>query len=175
MPDETLQEQNPNELPQPNIEFHLIPGGPRDPLASRKLRLAGTVIDGLLALLVLLPVVLLSRLLHLGQQETTIAGWAATLSFALYQWHLIVSTGQSLAKRWLGTQIVRVDGKDLDFFHTVFLRSLLLGSLSYAASTFLALPYLGFGILAVNAVMIFGDKRQCLNDRIAGTQVISLD
>ena len=48
-------------------------------------------------------------------------------------------------------------------------------TLSYAAANFLALPYLGIGILAVNAVMIFGDKRQCLHDRIAGTQVISLD
>jgi uncharacterized RDD family membrane protein YckC len=46
-----------------------------------------------------------------------------------YQWYLISTTGQSLGKRWLGVQIVRVDGSPSGLRHGVILRSWILGAL----------------------------------------------
>ena len=45
------------------------------------------------------------------------------LAFMGYQWYLISTTGQSLAKRWMGIKIVRIDGTPVNFVNGVILRS----------------------------------------------------
>jgi uncharacterized RDD family membrane protein YckC len=87
------------------------------------------------------------------------------LSFMIYQWYLIATTGQSLAKRWLGIKIVRLDGSPVGFVNGVILRSWVVGALSN-------IPILGTIIGLVNPLMIFGEERRCLHDHIAGTRVV---
>ena len=87
------------------------------------------------------------------------------LAFMGYQWYLIATTGQTLAKRWLGIKIVRVDGTPLGFVNGVILRSWVLGLLGN-------IPIVGPLVSLVNPLMIFGEERRCLHDQIAGTRVI---
>ena len=44
------------------------------------------------------------------------------LPLSICQWTLIARTGQSLAKRWLGIRIVKVDGSPVNFASGVALR-----------------------------------------------------
>jgi len=87
------------------------------------------------------------------------------LAFQIFQWYLVAATGQSLAKRWLGMQIVRLDGTPPGFLHGVVLRSWILLAIAY-------IPYLGQLVALVDALMILGEERRCLHDHIAGTRVI---
>ena len=83
---------------------------------------------------------------------------------ASYQWYLVATTGQSLAKRWFGIKIVRLDGSLPGFVNGVLLRSWVLHALN-AVCNFVGL---------IDALMIFGEQSRCLHDLIAGTKVIKI-
>ena len=95
--------------------------------------------------------------------------WLATgvlpLIFMVYQCYLVTTTGQSLAKQWLGLRVVRLDGSCVDFVSGVFLREWLVFGIG-------AVPLIGMVFRFADAVMIFGEERRCLHDQIAGTKVI---
>jgi uncharacterized RDD family membrane protein YckC len=90
------------------------------------------------------------------------------LLLAIYQWSLIAKTGQSLAKRWLKTRIVRAETATAPgFVNGVLLRSWLFGAAG-------AMPFVGGCIGLADSLAIFaGDRRQTLHDRVAGTIVIA--
>ncbi|MFS8069935.1 MAG: RDD family protein [Byssovorax sp.] len=75
------------------------------------------------------------------------------------------TTGQTLAKRWMGIKVVKMDGSPCGFVHGVLLREFILSGLSL-------IPYIGTMIGLADAVMIFGDQRRCMHDHIAGTKVV---
>jgi len=81
---------------------------------------------------------------------------------ACYQWYLVSTTGQSLAKRWFGIKIVRMDGSEAGFVYGVLLRSWVLQALNAVCGL----------VGLIDALMIFGDQRRCLHDHLAGTKVI---
>lgn len=151
-------------------------------LADRGTRLAAWLIDWLLLLAAYIPgFVLLFALVGLYEldfdrsisqmNDGVMIGvfgvfGLMVLSFQVYQWYLISTTGQSLAKRWLGIMIVRTDGTSVGFVNGVLLRSWLM----YLIGN---IPIAGiFVFLLVDPLMIFGDERRCLHDQIAGTRVI---
>ena len=152
-------------------------------LADRGTRLGAVLIDGLLAVAAALPAGVVLMFLLFGAQSSSLAtrgdmetlGYATVgvgvlmvlmvLAFMIYQWYLIATTGQSLAKRWLGIKIVRIDGSPLGFVNGVILRSWVIGALSN-------IPVLGAIVALVNPLMIFGEERRCLHDHIAGTRVV---
>ena len=77
------------------------------PLATRGARFWAAVVDGLLLMLVIAPFAVL------GAVTSEDAGGVAILlallpglGFYAYQCHLIATSGQSLAKRWLNIRIV---------------------------------------------------------------------
>jgi uncharacterized RDD family membrane protein YckC len=86
----------------------------------------------------------------------------AWIALVAYQWYLISTSGQTLAKKWLGIRIVRVDGSQLGFLYGVVLRSWVMG---FAAGL---IPFVGL----VDVLLIFGDERRCLHDHLAGTKVV---
>lgn len=109
-----------------------------------------------------------------GSEETAILGGllalvglallvVGSLGFAIYQWYLISTTGQSLGKKWLNIRIVGVGGRPVNFVNGVILREWVLPFLGAFV------PFLGL----IDALLIFGQKRQCLHDLIASTQVVS--
>lgn len=151
-------------------------------LAERGTRLGAVLIDGLLAVAAAAPagIILMFMIFSAGNGMSSVGnaevfsygimGVAAlmilmVLAFMGYQWYLIATTGQTLAKRWLGIQIVRVDGTPLGFVNGVILRSWVTGMLSN-------IPMVGPLVGLVNPLMIFGEERRCLHDLIAGTRVI---
>ncbi|GEM_PF-885359 len=130
------------------------------PLAERGTRLGASIIDSALYMVVMcvfaVPGAMADSAALLG------LGMVAFLGLAIYQMYLISTTGQSLAKAWLGIRIVREDGSPVDFVHGVLLRSWVL---AVAGSI---IPFVGL----VDVLMIFGEERRCLHDHLASTKVI---
>lgn len=137
-------------------------------LADRGTRFAGALIDNLLYGVSMLPGFLIGLSLDMKIEESAGLGMFTLLPFAIYQWYLVATRGQSLAKRWLKMRIVRADGSPPGFLYGVILRSWLPLGIS-------AIPGVGRAFGFIDAVAIFsGDKRQCLHDLFAGTKVITV-
>ena len=145
-----------------------------DALATRGSRLGAHMLDSLLCALAVLPLMVPGIILSGNASEggPSFAGIAfvaasvlAMLCFQGYQWHLVATTGQSLAKRWLNIRIVNSYGDPPGFVHGVVLRSWLVGVLCM-------IPMVGSFVGIVDAVMIFGAEQRCLHDVIAGTRVV---
>lgn len=164
-------------------------------MASRMRRAAGAVVDaafnaavGMVAYVAIaaasgLP---LEGMASLTSTQTEPAQWnplafAASLVPLAIQWVLIGQTGQSVGKRFLGTQIVLRDGRAAGWVHGVLLRSVpfvllgMLPSLLVAAHVRdeMAQPVslLAMAISLVDVLRIFRPSRRCLHDEIAGTFV----
>jgi uncharacterized RDD family membrane protein YckC len=135
------------------------------PLAQRGTRFVAAIVDGLLVAAAVLPAVILATL----EQEEAAIGLGVLLVLAItgYQWYLISTTGQSLAKKWMNIRIVREDGSDIDFVTGVVLRI-------WAVTALSMLPFVGSFVGLIDALMIFGDTQQCLHDRIAKTKVVQV-
>lgn len=106
-----------------------------------------------------------------GDQKNGIAMFTAALAvltgliFYFYQCHLTARDGQSLGKRWADVRIVLENGEPPGFLRGVVVRSWVLFLLR-------VIPVFGSVVGLVDALMIFGEGRRCLHDRIAGTRVL---
>lgn len=177
------QEWNPYSAPKADVDQGLNFGGDDYVLAERGTRLAAALIDGMLTLASLIPgfVLLFSavdgmsgnplRALSSATGDQLFLAVGAMillfLAFQGYQWFLITTSGQSLAKKWLGIKIVRTDGSPCGFVNGVLLRSWVLSIVSN-----LLPDRMGGLVYFVDALFIFGAERRCLHDHIAGTRVI---
>jgi len=142
-------------------------------LAGRGTRLGAAVLDGLLSLGAALPglIVLFMSFesLESGKEDQLWLGLGlviiGVLILAIYQWYLIATRGQSLAKKWLHIRIVKLDGSIPGFVNGVLLRG-------WVMSFITNIPYIGGIVGLVDPLLIFGQERRCLHDLIASTQVI---
>ncbi|MEO5728295.1 MAG: RDD family protein [Byssovorax sp.] len=87
------------------------------------------------------------------------------LAFIIYQWYLVSTTGQTIAKKWMGIKVVKMDGSPCGFVHGVLLRELILLGAGL-------IPFVGKLVGLVDSLMIFGEARRCMHDHIAGTKVV---
>ncbi len=137
-------------------------------LAGRGTRLASALIDGFLALGAMLPGIIVMAASG-GDDDGIILGAVVMgiglLAIAIYQMYLISVSGQSLAKKWMGIKIIKLDGSECGFVHGVLLRS-------WVMSFIAQIPIVGPICSLVDPLLIFGDERRCLHDLIAGTKVI---
>jgi uncharacterized RDD family membrane protein YckC len=69
--------------------------------------------------------------------------------------------GQTIAKKLLSIKVVRADGSPASLGRLFWLRNVVNGLISIV-------PLYGF----VDMLFIFGESRQCLHDKIAGTIVV---
>src|SRR6185295_20410478 len=96
---------------------------------------------------------------------TGIAAIAAMLvGFTVWCWFTIMymsRNGQSIAKKLLHIKVVRIDGSSVSLGRLIWLRNVLNGLISF-------IPLYSI----VDVLFIFGESRQCLHDRIAGTIVV---
>jgi uncharacterized RDD family membrane protein YckC len=74
----------------------------------------------------------------------------------------LLANGQTIAKKWLGIKVVRVDGSRASFARIFWLRNFLNLALSI-------LPLYGI----IDSLFIFSESRQCLHDKIADTVVVN--
>ena len=161
------QAPNPYAAPISDASPHWGMGmGEEHILASRGNRFAGSVVDGLLYFVALIPGMILAA----SASDDMLIGLSVIipmLLLACVQWYLIATTGQSIAKRWLGMKIIKTSGEDVDFVSGVLLRSWVVGFIN-------VIPVVGSIFPLLDALFIFGDEHRTLHDMIAGTKVISV-
>lgn len=162
---------NPYQPPSPGVGYVMDLGSPPNAmnLADVGTRLVGAILDGLLYLPALIPGVIVAGF-ESGEELSPLAIAVLVLGMlglAVVQCTMIATSGQSIAKKILKIRIVRQDGSPVNFVHGVVLRSWLMAFLTNV-------PFFGAIIALVDALMIFGNERRCLHDRIASTDVIKV-
>jgi uncharacterized RDD family membrane protein YckC len=135
---------NPYAPPSSDLNLGTIPPLREGELAERGTRLVAQMLDGLLALLALLPGMLegfrsgafrdssnLAFFRNFGASGAGMFSGIAWIGLLLLQAYLVTIRGQSLAKGWLGIKIVKVDGSPVKFVSGVLLRHWLVLALQY--------------------------------------------
>ena len=91
-------------------------------LAMRGTRWGARFLDQLLLVGAAMPAILVYA--TSAGKDAGLAILLGLFAFALacYQWYLISTTGQTLAKKWLKIKIVKMDGSSVDFISGVLLR-----------------------------------------------------
>ncbi len=150
------------------------------PLAGRDQRFAAALVDGILwSIVVLVGHRLLRSLLvpaapmwYRAEQELVMV--ASSLPLLVYQWRLIARTGQSIGKRWLRIEIVRIEGAPQPgWLHGVVLREWVLHGLFIGWYIVSGPKNQAANLLSLAFFLpIFGSQRRCAHDYIAGTQVV---
>jgi uncharacterized RDD family membrane protein YckC len=149
-------------------------------LAERGTRFFSQMVDGLIALVVLIPAFIAGvqgGVFHGGGPTvlfraftagaTGVVSGLAWLALVLFQAYLVTTTGQSIAKRWFRIKIVKLDGSRVSFVSGVLLRSWLMMVLQQV-------PGINMFAGLLDALFIFRQDRRCIHDLIAGTKVINL-
>jgi uncharacterized RDD family membrane protein YckC len=143
--------------------------------AGRGTRLAGAILDGLIFMgMVELPAFIGGAMS--GSFDPAAAasaapsfsfgiGWVfALIGLAIWIWltvKYVSQNGQSIAKKLLGIKVVRTDGSRASLGRIFWLRNVVNGLLSI-------IPLYGL----IDVLVIFGESRQCVHDKIADTIVV---
>jgi len=176
---------NPYAPPQAAVQDVVDASLPLQP-ASRGLRLLAAIVDGLLQIVVALPVLIafVVAIARTPQARPDFAMYAAALTagglFTLIlavPWLVlnilfVVRNGQTIGKKIVGIKVVRRDGTKVSLSRIFWLRNVV----SLVISTGLQLAIgAGFGTLysLLDHLLIFRASRQCLHDTIADTIVVN--
>jgi uncharacterized RDD family membrane protein YckC len=140
-------------------------------LAGRSSRLGACIVDGIIfALMVYLPLGIGAVIGSVGVDSDNSAApvllgfGLALIGFVVWAWLTLKqmkATGQSLAKKRFNIKVVLSDGSPVSLGTLIWKRNVLTWVLSI-------LPL--YSIIEV--LFIFGEKRQCLHDRMADTIVV---
>lgn len=143
------------------------------PLASRWNRLFGAIIDGIISLLVAIPLMFLFGMwdaIKTGVEPpfmTTLG--SAIVSFILFiaiHGHFLRVNGQTIGKKLVGTKIVGVDNAQADFNTVILKRYLPITAVS-------VVPIAGQFLPLIDVLFIFRGDKRCVHDLIAGTKVVN--
>ncbi|GAB3317871.1 RDD family protein [Luteimonas notoginsengisoli] len=170
-----MNEQNPYRGPDAAVaEF-----SSGDELAGRGARLGAAIIDGIIMLVVVLPVMYMGGYMQAataaaqaGQQMPigTTLMWAAIgfVIFAVIQGFPLNATGQTWGKKALKIKIVDLAGDKPPLGRLLGLRYLPIQVVSNV-------PLIGPVLAIVDVLLIFRNDRRCGHDLIAGTRVVHVD
>ena len=141
-------------------------------LASRPRRLAASLLDGCLAMAVVVPFQIVrgvyanfphmpkpSLMDQLAGTGIGILAWSAFNAFLL-QYH-----GQTIGKRLLSIRIRRIDGQSASLARLIVVRYALFVALGL-------IPLIGWWLAFLDAIWIFRADRRCIHDLLAGTVVL---
>jgi len=134
-------------------------------LGARSTRFVARLIDNVLFVLSAMPGFFGVMIGHGKLELPAYAGVLVAWAFIAYQCYLVTTTGQSVAKRWMGLKVVRSDGSRAGFVHGVLIREWLVFVVGF-------IPAVGMLFRLVDSVMIFGEDRRCLHDHFSDTKVI---
>jgi uncharacterized RDD family membrane protein YckC len=142
--------------------------------AGRGTRLVAVILDTIIfAALVYIPLIIgvgmngRPMVVNGHFNPMVIAGigtWLPAIGFIAWCWLTILfvsRNGQSIAKKMLGIKVVRSDGSRASLGRIFLLRNVVNTVLAFV-------PFYGL----VDALLIFGEARQCVHDKIADTIVI---
>ncbi|MBS0209493.1 MAG: RDD family protein [Planctomycetes bacterium] len=155
---------------------------PRPRLASLGQRFGGAVVDGVIGMLLAVPLIVLLFIAVVSmdnRREPNISAVAAILMLLLSlgllalgvtQIILLSTSGQTIGKKVAGTRIVlKESGQTAGFVHAFLLRSFVFGLIGSAVGL---IPFAGIVFNLVDICMIFGEERRCLHDLLAQTIVV---
>jgi uncharacterized RDD family membrane protein YckC len=138
-------------------------------LAERGTRLGAAILDSLIFMgMVYIPMIIATfAVAAIAPRNPGAMGFAflvALAGFVVWLWMTIKNmqaNGQSIAKKMLNIKVVRSDGSPVTVGRLILLRNvvnIILG----------IIPFYGL----VDSLLIFGETRQCLHDKLADTIVI---
>jgi uncharacterized RDD family membrane protein YckC len=167
-----MQDSNPYLPPKANV--HSEPAQDSTQLASRKRRLAGAMIDGLIvgganSLYIYFTgqFALLSKgvTLPFAQQALNLLVFAGF--FFVINGYLLYKNGQTVGKLILGMKIIRVDGAPTEIMNLAVFR--------YVPQWLVTLiPVIGGVFSLIDVLFIFRRDNRCVHDLLAGTEVVKL-
>jgi len=144
-------------------------------VASRWKRLTGALVDGLIASVLTLPVMLASGIFQTIQQgEQPGVKYQAffflygLVIFLLLNGWLLAKRGQTVGKLVVGTRIVSNETGEILPFPMVF------GLRYFPVSVIAQVPIVGNVFCFVDALFIFRKERRCVHDILAGTKVVNV-
>lgn len=147
-----------------------------DGSASRMSRFWAAMIDGVLAIIIFVPLQYFAGVYRDFPKVSeppfpqsllwALAGFAITL---VLHGTFLARSAQTIGKKALGNQIVNASDGRPAAFGTIVLRRLL------PMSLVALIPYVGGVLSIVNVLFIFRKDRRCVHDHIAGTRVVKLD
>ncbi len=144
---------------------------PRHMLANRGKRFLGAMLDVIITLVAVSPGIFIYIVAESDRDEVlqllgAVLFLAGMLVVGIINWIMISQSGQSIAKKLLGMQIVlEANGSLPGFVNGVILRSWVPAIINQICSLF----------SIVDALFIFGDEHKCVHDHIAQTVVIDLN
>jgi uncharacterized RDD family membrane protein YckC len=149
-------------------------------LAGRGMRLLAVIIDGIITMIFVYVPLLVSgdvqraaAAARLNPDDPTafyqaffgLGGLLALIGFAVWcaiTYVLVQRNGQTIAKKLLNIKVVRSDGSKASVARIFWLRNVVNALLGI-------IPFYGI----VDVLFIFGERRQCLHDKIADTIVVN--
>jgi uncharacterized RDD family membrane protein YckC len=163
-----------NPYAPPRAEVH-DPEVEQAALAGRGTRLLAAILDGIIFLIMVYGPAVLGFVVAGGpasidvdpDAEATatlfavIGGVIGLIPFLLLNLLFVVRNGQSIGKKIIGIKVVRTDGSRASLARIFWLRNVV--------NTLLGIIPL-YGLIDI--LLIFGDQRQCIHDKLADTIVI---
>jgi uncharacterized RDD family membrane protein YckC len=158
-----------NRYAPPRANVSDVAGSSEEPeLAGRGIRLGAQLLDSLIASAFTVLPLLLGGFNFIEPEKTTnfapLAGFVALAGFAAWVWLTILyvsRNGQTIAKKMLGIKVVRSDGSKASLGRIFWLRNVVNGLLGI-------IPFYA----VIDPLVIFGEARQCVHDKIADTIVV---
>lgn len=141
--------------------------------AERGTRFGAATVDGLIAILIFVPVIFSIgttglATANLGAAILSGAGFLSlimVIGVTVYTIQLVNRNGQTIGKKLLGIKVVRSDGSRASLGRIFWLRNVVNALPGL-------IPFVGNVYVLIDHLFIFGEKRQCLHDKIADTIVI---
>jgi len=139
-------------------------------LADIGSRFGAAVLDTLVSLVVIIP--LIAGMIAEGASGSGVGpaiggilSLVVGIGFLIYTIRLVNENGQTVGKKMVGIKVVRADGSKASLGRIFWLRNVV-NALPQM------IPFIGNFYGIIDHVMVFGEKRQCLHDRIADTIVV---
>lgn len=140
--------------------------------ADRLPRLGAVLIDTVIIIVLAVPIALFIQVFSGGiyldsYLEEVLYGVLSVFVFAIINYKLLVTNGQTIGKKVLKIRIVDEQSGKLASGNALLARYSFYFLVVY-------IPFIGWLISLVNALFIFGDEKKCIHDKIARTIVVKL-
>jgi uncharacterized RDD family membrane protein YckC len=164
----------PNPYAPPRANVYDVSNAADEVPADRGTRLVAAILDGLIfGAMVYLPLIFSGVMTGImsgasgSKPSASVFGFSSLLAVVgliVWAWLTIKyvrANGQSIAKKMLGIKVVRKDGSPVSLGRIFWLRNFVNALLGI-------IPFYGI----IDALLIFGEPRQCIHDKLADTMVI---
>jgi uncharacterized RDD family membrane protein YckC len=174
----SVDQANPYAPPQAEVSDAVGTAGATE-LAGRGIRLGAWFLDSLITGVVISAPLLIGmdmeallatasdpeNFLQVFSMTGIIGACVGALILIAINTYLVYKNGQSIGKKLLGIKVVRSNGTRASLLRIFFLRNVVNALPGL-------IPYLSYLYTLVDHLFIFGERRQCLHDKIADTIVV---